>query len=511
MAASCLSAGDYETRADRAVGDVLSEDRYASLSERPSTAAYPDVVERVEQEQEVEVAVVGPDEHRVLTLAQALEISIQSGRDYIDQKESLYLSALSLTGTRHAYSPLLSTVLSYAFGDGTKASGTHTSGLTAGVTQILPWGADLSLDLSSGFSELEGTTGSFSGGAGIRYSQPLLRGAGAAISNEPLIQAERSLMYSVRSFERFRESYAIDVSRRYYDLVESKQSVDNRLRSLGQLGFGRRQAEAKFSLGEIMEVEVLRARRSELSAENDLLQAEESLGLELDEFRVFLGLPDTVAIDIVPDAPEFVPVAYDVDSAVEVALLNRLDYLSEKEQLEDSERGLAIVRDALRPSLGLSTGFDVTSGGGKSFTGQGLGTRSWDAALTLEIPVDQMDERNAYRRAQIGHAQALRQFEEFEDNLVVSLRNRFRSLRRIELSLDIQRESIRDEMRNEAIAKIWFERGEISNRDVVEAQESLLEAQNAFVNEQVNYEIERLNLLRDMGILFIDENGMWTE
>jgi hypothetical protein len=31
------------------------------------------------------------------------------------------------------------------------------------------------------------------------------------------------------------------------------------------------------------------------------------------------------------------------------------------------------------------------------------------------------------------------------------------------------------------------------------------------VREQVTYEIERLNVLRDMGILFIDEDGMWTE
>jgi len=43
---------------------------------------------------------------------------------------------------------------------------------------------------------------------------------------------------------------------------------------------------------------------------------------------------------------------------------------------------------------------------------------------------------------------------------------------------------------------------------VVEANQSLLDAQNSLINEQVNYEIERLQLLRDLGILFIDETGM---
>ncbi len=54
-----------------------------------------------------------------------------------------------------------------------------------------------------------------------------------------------------------------------------------------------------------------------------------------------------------------------------------------------------------------------------------------------------------------------------------------------------------------------FERGELPNRDVVEANQSLLDAQNALIDEQVSYEIARLQLLRDLGILFVGEDGMW--
>jgi outer membrane protein TolC len=140
-----------------------------------------------------------------------------------------------------------------------------------------------------------------------------------------------------------------------------------------------------------------------------------------------------------------------------------------------------------------------------------LDEQSWGAGIVYDLPLDRVRERNTYRAAQIAHTRTLRDFDEFEDTLAVNLRNRFRTLRRIELSLQIQRESIRDEERNLVIAKLLFERGENSNRDVVEAEESLLEAQNALVREQVTYEIERLNVLRDMGILFIDEDGMWTE
>jgi hypothetical protein len=38
---------------------------------------------------------------------------------------------------------------------------------------------------------------------------------------------------------------------------------------------------------------------------------------------------------------------------------------------------------------------------------------------------------------------------------------------------------------------------------------SLLDAQNNLIDEQVSYEIARLQLLRDLGILFVDDDGMW--
>ena len=493
--------------ADRVVERILEEGVARSVADRRTTVALP----RAAGAEGSDGAGPAPEpEQRVLTLEEALDVAIRTGRDYVSQKESLYLTALSISGTRHAYSPQLSALLAYTFADSDDGDASQGVGASAGMSQVLPWGADFGIDLSTGFDDVD-WDGTFSSSAAIRYSQPLLRGAGHAIAYESLIQAERDLIYAIRSFERFRESYAIDVARRYYDLVQQEQALENQRGSLVSLEFGRRQAEAKFEMGEIKQVEVLRARRSELSGANDLLRAEEDLELALDRFRVFLGLPDEVRLQVVATAPEFVPVALDVDSAVEVALHNRLDYLTAREQLEDSERGVAIARDGLKSSLDLNLSYVRASDPERAFGRQGLDDQSWSAGLTWDLPVDRVRERNAYRATQIGHTRALRDFEEFEDNLVVELRNRFRTLRRIELSLEIQRESIRDEERNKTIAKLLFERGENSNRDVIEAEENLLEAQNALVGEQVDYEIERLNLLRDMGVLFIDGNGLWED
>ena len=318
------------------------------------------------------------------------------------------------------------------------------------------------------------------------------------------------LAYALRTFERFRESYAIDVARRYYDLVEQKQSLANQQASLESLEFARRLAEAKYSLGEVREVEVLRARRAELNAQNDLLEQEEILLLEFDRFRVFLGLDKSIRLDVETSAPEFIPVLYDVESSIEVALANRLDRLTELDRLEDAERGLILVRDRLRASLNLDVGYTQTGDPDPSFIGQSLNRGGWNAGLTLDLPVNRFQERNDYRAAEIGYARTVRAFDQFDEDLVVGVRSRFRSLRRIELSLGIKRQAISAEERNLMQAQFLFERDEAGNRDVVEAQEALVAVQDDLIREQVNYEIGRLQLLRDLGILFIDEHGMWT-
>src|SRR5205814_4456808 len=131
---------------------------------------------------------------------------------------------------------------------------------------------------------------------------------------------------------------------------------ENQRRNLENNQFGRNQAEALFAVGRANELDVLRARRSELTARNSLLEAQESLHLALDTFRIFLGLPASESIDVQPDAPPFVAVNYALDSAMHVAEANRLDLLNRTEQLEDQERGLRLARNSLLPDLDLALG-----------------------------------------------------------------------------------------------------------------------------------------------------------
>lgn len=506
LAAACTTES-HERRAELTARRLLAERTQAVLGERERTAQRP-----------VELPPAPPEApppadlpRTVLDLRAALGTAFDSNRDMQAQRESLESDALALASVRHDFSPQLALSLGYALADLPGGPDGNRGTASFGASQILPTGARLSVSAESSSAALEGNSPVHGSLLSASLAQPLLRGGGNAVTHEPLIQAERSLVYSLREFELFREDFSIDVARRYYDLVNRKQAIENQRRNLESNEFARRQAEALFAVGRANELDVLRARRSELQARNGLLEAEEGLELALDGFRIFLGLPPEQPIDVEPAAPPFTPVRYELESALEVARANRLDLLNRREQLEDVERGVRLAADSLRPDLDLVLSTSYATEDPADLVGSDLGRADTSLALTLGIPLDRVRERNAYRTAKLGLARARRDLAEFEDQLRVSIQSSFRELERRVQSLEIQRQLIEDQTKNLRIAELRFERGEIPNRDVVEASQSLLDAENARIDEQVAYEIARLQLLRDLGILFIDETGMWKE
>lgn len=453
-------------------------------------------------------------EARSLGLAECLAAAFETNRGFLSQREGLILSALNLIGARNTFSPQLSALLSASVG-GTDPVGSDSvvsanASINAALSQILASGGSVSIDGSTSWSDFDGD-GLYDSSVSLNLVQPLLRGFGWLSSHESLIQAERSLVYAIRDFELFREDLSINVASQYYSVVQQKQSIENLEANYDRFVFARRQAEAVHALGSTTELDILRARREELNAENQVLEAKEDFQLEVDQLKIFLGLPVDEPVIIVATEPEVVELDYDLESAVEIALANRLDYLTRKDQIEDLERSVRLARDGMRPDLDLTASAGFGGPSASNFGDQDIDFESWNVGITWNPLLNRVDEKNAHRSAQIAYARELRSFDLFEQNLKIEIRRSFRELKRRRASLDIQEELIRDQGRRLKVANLRFEAGEIGNRDVVEANQDLLEARNALIAERVSYEIARLGLLRQLGILFVDDKGMVQE
>ena len=55
-----------------------------------------------------------------------------------------------------------------------------------------------------------------------------------------------------------------------------------------------------------------------------------------------------------------------------------------------------------------------------------------------------------------------------------------------------------------------IENGEISNRNLTDAKNSLVDARDRLIRERVDLEVQKAEFLRAVGLLWIEEDGTWT-
>jgi outer membrane protein TolC len=256
--------------------------------------------------------------------------------------------------------------------------------------------------------------------------------------------------------------------------------------------------------------------QDELRSEEGLMSARASLKSTLDDFKLFLGLP--VGIELKFDSAELAllneqePQELGLDEAtvIEVGMGSRLDYLTILDQLEDAERRVEIAEDALRAGLDFVASSSTPSTSGRP-TEFDLRDSDWSIGLGLDLPIDTLPERNAYRSTLISRDSNLRAAEAFGDSIRISLRESLRDAQTSFRSFNIQQRSVALAERRAESANLRLEAGRADTRDILEAEEDLLAARNSLTSALIDYELARLALWRDTEHLGVGDAGFTFE
>jgi len=452
-----------------------------------------------------------------LTLAKALEIAQKNSRQLQDQGESLYLSALSLTLARYRFAPHLFGTISGRYKN-LQTDETVGADTSFGFNWLLRTGADVGIKLGSTF--LEYLTGDPRKAASslleLTITQPLLKGRGLA-ARESLTQAERDVLYDLREFVRFRRTFFVGVTSDYYRVLERRQVVENERMNHESLVHARKRAEDMAKEGRLPKFEVDQTRQDELRAQDRLEAARERYQQVLDEFKLKLALPVDAELVLAPEElnrlrAEKIEAGIPPGIApVEIAIRNRLDLMTAADKLLDAERKVRVALNELKPGLDLVLKSSTDTSSGVKPVDLEFSDSQYTAGLDLELPLDRKSERNEYRKSIIELQKTERNYQELRDRITLDVRGSWRSFHRAQSSYEIQKNSVALAERRVESTTMLLDEGRASTRDMLDARESLLVAQNALTGALVDYRIARLELARDMDTLKVKEDGTLEE
>jgi outer membrane protein TolC len=501
-----------------------------------------------------------------LSLVKALEIGARNSFDYQDQKELVFQSALSLELERNAFRYTfigqVQNLLSTDTTSGRAESGTVNS-FSAGANKKFENGAQISTNLAIDLANLFTLGGASSlGVAGdASISIPLLRGSGRHIVTEPLTQAERNVIYAIWNFERFKKQFAVNTATNYLTVLQQFDIIKNNAADYRSRIVGANRNKRLADAGRIQQIELDQAIQDELRSRQGWISSIQSYKKQLDSFKTFLGLPPDAAIELDPNELEYLleptnKIINDIDeeaknaqadieleapeanamielvepdyknagpyeikepNAIQLAFNNRLDLKVADGQVYDSQRAAIVAADLLGAELTFLGSVSIgdrrdTVGSASSLDARLRSDRGVSSTLlTLNLPFERTKESINYRNSLIKLEQTVRTVQKLEDSIKTDIRNTLRDLLLARENMYIQAKAVYVAEKRVKSTNMFLEAGRASTRDLLEAQDALLAAQNALTDAVVKYRIAELNIQLNMDTLQIDVKGLWQE
>jgi len=561
----------------------------------------------------------------LLSMEKAYQLAILNSRQYQYQLENMYVNALPVTLQRFAFGPQFVAGLTPTTGIGgagsalggrlpavtgansflynTRGTGAQASTLNistvAGVGKLFDNGAQVLLSFANqlvfnfvGKNPMQPTVRSF---LPFQAVVPFLRGGGRAVTLEALTQAERSLLYSVRSFAKFRQEFIVttltggtiiqfgtsittggftsgggpnDPAIGFLNVVEDVQLVENLTKNLSVF---ERFLEVYKELvnGEssgLTQLQVDQVDQQVQNARSNLIQSQTQYRNDLDQYKIQLGMPPDVPLiidrartlpfkrvfenidkwsltdrreidqldGIIADLPDLQDIVLEGRSfhgvftekdiphledlmltAERVALENRLDLMNARAQLYDTWRQIRVSANALKGVLNVAVTNEFltppTTNNPFGFVSQ---AKQFSLVLNAELPLVRVAERNAFRTQLINYQRQRRVLQNTEDFLKYQLRSEIRQMqvwytqyklaeRNLVLSV-----RVKDQAFEQIIAPPQpnqTSQGAVQTNNLISAQSNVVNQENNLVTFWYQYQLQRLQVYRDLGILPFDE------
>jgi len=212
------------------------------------------------------------------------------------------------------------------------------------------------------------------------------------------------------------------------------------------------------------------------------------------------------------------------EKVAQAALVNRLDLMNARAQVVDGWRQIAVRANALQGNFDVRYDLESTTprdeANGLGFSGPR--TRH-TVTLRIDPPFVRRAERNQYRTALISYQRSRRNLMAFEDSIITDARQDLRTLRQLAEAYQLQQRVVElaysqvdnaistfyappDPQARDSAAGVAA-----LTQQLLEAQSSLVQAQNDLYTTWVNYLTARLEFFLDLELLPLDARGLWND
>ena len=331
-----------------------------------------------------------------------------------------------------------------------------------GLTQILPTGANYSLEWNSARSTSTNSFTNFepllSSNLAFNLSQPLLRNRTIDSYRQQLLTTRKDREAADMSLHATVATTTRNVKIAYWDLAYARENLQAQQQSLDLAKRALADNEKRVQIGTMAPIDIVEAQSEVARNEEVVIVAEAAIKQAEDRLRVLIlnpSAPDFWTTTLEPSEPmPFTAVAVDVDGATRKAIDNRTDVQLAKNSIEKNDLSLKYFRTQLLPEVNANFALQTNGVGGAqlspitSFTGTqaprsvvaersyftALGDviaskyPTWTLGVTVSYPLGGNAQEVNFARAKLQYDQAKSQLQNLEMQIGTQVRDAARQV-----------------------------------------------------------------------------------
>lgn len=356
--------------------------------------------------------------------------------------------------------------------------------LTPTTTLLTPYGTRMSLGWTYQNTDAKSGNGTQSDGANFTVIQPLLRGAGKDIATAPVHLAQLTEQVNRLNLKTSISRTITQIIRAYRDLLLAQEQLKIAQNSLVRAKKLIEINRTMIAAGRMAEFDIVQTEADEASQE---LAQEEALN-RLDIAR--LALLQLLAVDlhspvVATESLNAHRVVIRADEAFQQAKNSQPEYLAQLIQGDQATINLAVARNQRL--------WDVSLVGGAAQQNNringGANAHTWDnyVGIAVEVPIGELNTRQAEVQARVNVKNQQLQVEEFRQKLERDVTNAVRDIDTRWRQFEISQRARDLSRRKLEIEREKLTLGRSSNFQVLSYENDLRNAENTRLNALIAY------------------------
>jgi outer membrane protein TolC len=469
-----------------------------------------------------------------LSLKEVTKLALQNNLDIAIQDTNEQLTQQKLIGAFGNYDPTLGVTFST---DARKSANTNratASDKSFNTSKGLQWAFTFSKNVQTGGqitanwqSSRQTTDQTFSllnpnynTSGYINFTQPLLRNFRIDSTRGNIKLANLDIKTSDSQFKAKVTDTIANIQSKYWDLVSAIEDYKIKRDSVRLAQITLRDNRKKVEVGTLAPIEITQAEFSLAQRELSLLTSEQQIINQENSLRQLISNDRHAEIwskVLVPtDSPEFAEYKIDLDTAIETALRNNPNLEQYDIKLQQSDINIRLAENSRKWQMDVkgqygSSGAAGTPGPGvlqpeNHIGGLGQaynnlfaeGLTNWSVSLTLNIPLGNRSADSQIAQQKISKTQTLMNRRSQEQQIQVDIRNAVQQLltnRQQVKTAEVQKRLAQEQLDGEVKR---FDAGLSENFRVLDQQNNLATAENAYLVNLITYKKSIIALQRAM-------------